>query len=130
MSSPIPRTYNSAEVEALRVKLAPTIAQFNGTQLARLFNVSRWTITAVKIAAAQSGDSPFRGHYATVADLKAWFRRHPEFVAAHFIRKTPPRRLGLSLPPQAAGKSGESSLTHGPQTPSPATPAPQLAPSA
>ena len=124
------RSPHHATVEALRVKLAPTTARFNATQLARIFYVSRFTIHAVKIAGRYYGDNPFRGMFCTVADLKAWFRRHPDFYASHFIRKSPPRPLSPDLPPRGAGRSDGWSLTHGRQTPLPATPAPQPAPSA
>lgn len=60
---------------------------FNATEIAAELGVSPWVIKGLKIAAAESGDSPFFGRYTTLDDVMAWFRKHPGFVASHYIRR-------------------------------------------
>lgn len=119
------------DLQRLADRLAPSTAQLNATELAKVFGYkTTWTLQAMKIAARATGDSPFRGHYATVNDVRKWLKAHPEFVASHHLRKTAPRRRDPNPPSPGVDKSDESSATHGPQTPSPAKSAPPPAPCA
>ena len=121
---------NATDLDHLTRRLAATHAQLNATELSRVLGwKSPWIIAGLKIAARYYGDSPFVGKYATVAEVRAWLKRHPDFVASHHLRKKPPQPRVTNPPSRAAGKSDGSSRKHGPQTPSPATPAPQLEPS-
>jgi len=54
---------------------------------------SPWLIQGIKTAGKLWGDNPFRGRYAYEEDIKAWFDRHPDFVASHAIRSKRRRRL-------------------------------------
>jgi len=119
------------DLDALARRLAPTHAQLNATELSRVLGFkSPWVMAGLKVAARQSGDSPFRGHFSTVSAVRDWLKRHPDFVASHYLRKTtrPPR--GSNPPSRAADTPGESSPMRAPQTPSPARSAPLPAPSA
>ena len=121
-----------AEVQALAAQLAYRTARLNIRQLSIVFGYrGTFTLRMMKLAASVFGDSPFRGRTATVADVQAWFRRHPEFVPTHvwLSRKELRQRAVDHLPP-AAGKSDAPSPKHGRQTPSPERSAPRPAPSA
>jgi hypothetical protein len=90
---PTPRSRKiiTVDIGALTNRLALTHAQLNATQLSQVFGwKSPWIIAGLKVAARASGDSPFRGQFATVADVKKWLDRNPNFVASHHLRKNPP----------------------------------------
>jgi len=53
-------------------------------QLAEVLGVSEYVTSAIKLAGAEYGDSPFCGIYAFLIDVIAWLRKHKEFVASHF----------------------------------------------
>ena len=54
---------------------------------------SPWLIRGIKTAGTMWGDNPFvGGRYAYEEDLKAWLRRHPEFIASREIRSSVARR--------------------------------------
>ena len=36
------------------------------------------TLKGLKLAAAACGDSPFRGRFATISDVRKWLKAHPE----------------------------------------------------
>lgn len=73
--APSPRPYNPAGL-------------LNATALARELGVSTWLMKASKRASAHYQDSPWVGLYTTREDFLAWMRRHPDFVAARWLRKT------------------------------------------
>lgn len=58
----------------------------NSTALAKELGVSRWVPSAVKLAGAHWGDSPFVGRFTTVEKFMAWMEKHPTFVASHWHR--------------------------------------------
>lgn len=62
----------------------------DSTKLAREIGVSTWLPKAVKVAAAELGDSPFVGRYTTKEKFLSWLDRHPDFVASHWLRKKRP----------------------------------------
>ena len=64
----------------------------NSKALAAL-GYSKWFIRAVKLAGRLAGDSPFvAGHYVYEDDLKAWLKKHPEFVPNQVVTAQPQRR--------------------------------------
>jgi hypothetical protein len=69
---------------------------------------TKWFLHAMKLAAKLWGDSPFvAGHYAYEEDIKAWLKRHPNFVPSHHVASEQRRghkRLAL--------KSGVRALKH------------------
>jgi hypothetical protein len=55
---------------------------------------TKWFLHAMKLAAKLWGDSPFvAGHYAYEDDIKAWLKRHPDFVPSHHVASE--QRRGL-----------------------------------
>ncbi len=96
--------------------------------LAEAAGLSRYIISAVRKAARMEG-KPFP-NYATLSDLRAWLRSHPNFVArAVFKKPAPPSPLPDQAQP-AAGRSDGSPRRHGPRSASPAPSAQPLAPAA
>lgn len=59
---------------------------FNSTKLAAELGVSTWVMKGAKLASKHYGDSPFTGLLCTVEDFHAWLKRHPDFVANHWVR--------------------------------------------
>ena len=59
----------------------------NSKQLAEDLGVSTWFTKALKLAAAEYGDSPFMGRYTTRAKVDAWLNSHPDFVPQHWHAK-------------------------------------------
>jgi hypothetical protein len=48
---------------------------------------SKWMLRAIKLASKHSSDSPFvAGHYAYEEDLRAWLKKHRDFVASQIVR--------------------------------------------
>lgn len=90
--------------------------------------VSRYTIQAIR-KAGREGNDPLP-NYCTAADVRAWLRRHPHFVARRVFKSSTPPAPGSGPAPAAAGRFGGFRGRHDPRTPSPAESAPQLAPSA
>jgi len=73
---------------------------------AEALGMSRWFISAMRIAGRQLGDPV--GRFTTRAWLMAWLRRHPDFVACHYLGRTAkPQCSELDHLPATAGKSGE-----------------------
>ena len=73
--------------------------------------VSRWTIQAARKAGRYLNDP--LGRFMTRAWLMAWFRRHPDFVASHWLGRTAKPLCNESgRPPAIAGKSGEQPGQH------------------
>lgn len=86
------------------------------TSQAAALGVSRWTIQAMRKAGRHLGDPV--GRFSTRAWLMAWLRRHPEFVASHWLGKnSKPGCNGSDRPPAAADKSGARSDPHDQRTP-------------
>src|SRR5688572_12905787 len=73
-------------------RVNPDFTRLDATKLARCFAVSTWVIKGLKLAALDSGDSPFVGRYTTLRRASDWFDRHPEFVASHHLRKKSQQR--------------------------------------
>ena len=71
--------------------------RLNAKEAAAEFNVSVWTIYAMKKAGA-----PFMGRYCTIPDLDAWWRAHPDFCASRIWRS--PR--GTTVPQSGPGEPG------------------------
>lgn len=61
--------------------------RLNAKEAAAAFNVSVWTVYAMKKAGA-----PFYGRYCTISDLDAWWRAHPDFCASKVWRAGPGQR--------------------------------------
>lgn len=89
----------------------------NAVQLSKKLGYSRFLVDNIRKAAKLEGKPISK--YADVADIKAWLKEHPTFVASRTARNLAPVSLPSSQPCQDAGKSGEQSLTSGPQTASP-----------
>ncbi len=64
----------------------------NSKQLAEALGVSDYVTSAIKLAGAEYGDSPFCGIYAFLHDVVAWLRKHRNFVASHFHESEKRRR--------------------------------------
>ena len=56
----------------------------------RELGYSTWFIKGVKRAGKAFGDNPFFGRYAYKEDIKAWLRKHPDFVASQSLRAKRP----------------------------------------
>ena len=98
---------NSKDLDSLALRLAPTHVYLNATELSRVMGFkSPWVMAGLKVAARIYGDSPFRGHFSTVAEVSKWLKSHPEFVASHHLRKTPQRRKPAPRPPTHAPAAG------------------------
>lgn len=92
--------------------------------LGAAIGVSRWTIQAIRKAGKMLGD-PI-GNYASPDDVLKWLRRHPGFVATHYLKKPAPPSPETNPEAEAAGKSGGSTGRRGQRRPLPAESAPPL----
>ena len=78
--------------------------------------VSRWTIQAMRKAGRQLGD-PI-GRFTTRRRIMAWFGRHPEFVASHWLGKNAkPLCSGSDHQPAVADRPDALSGQHDPRRP-------------
>lgn len=96
--------------------------------LAAACGLSPYVIFAIRKLAREEG-KPFP-NYATTADVRAWLKARPQFVARKAFKKSAPPSPPSGPAQPAAGKSDESPHRHAPHTPSPAKSAPLLAPAA
>lgn len=85
-------------------------------KLGEAVGVSRWTIQAIRKAGRMIGDP--LANYSTPEDVRKWLRRHPDFVASHYLKTKSPPSPPLGQEPGAADKSGESSRRRGRHKPS------------
>jgi hypothetical protein len=83
---------------------------------AEAIGVCAWTIFAMRKAGRVLGD-PI-GRFTTRAWLMNWLRRHPEFVASHYLGRTSklPRKAS-GQPPAVAGICDEPSDQRDPHMP-------------
>lgn len=95
-------------------------------KLGEAVGVSRWTICAIRKAGRELNDLLPR--YASVDDVRRWLRRHPEFVASHWLKKPKQPCTQPGQEPSTAGKFCESSRPRDLHTPSPVVSEPQLVP--
>ena len=78
---------------------------------AKAVGVSRWTIQAMRKAGRQLKDP--MGRFTTRRRIMAWFARHPDFVASHWLGKNSKLPYTDSdHPPASVGKSDEPSGPH------------------
>ena len=60
---------------------------------------TKWILRAIKLASQATGDSPFvMGRYAYEDDIRAWLKKHPGFVPAHYFESEQRRRLKRAAP--------------------------------
>ena len=75
--------------------------------------VSRWTIQAMRKAGRHLKD-PI-GRFTTRRRIMAWFARHPDFVASHYLGKNAkPACIASNHPPATADKSDARLHQHDP----------------
>ncbi len=86
-------------------------------KLGAAVGVSRWTIQAIRKAGKILGDP--LPNYSTPNEGRKWLRRHPDFVAGHYLKKPEQLCSSSSQEPATADKSGELSHLHAPRMPSP-----------
>lgn len=78
---------------------------------AAAIGVCPWTIFAMRKAGRELMDP--LGRFTTRAWLMGWLKRHPEFVASHYLGRTSMlRRKESDQLPGVAGKSGAPSGLH------------------
>jgi hypothetical protein len=58
----------------------------NSRQIAARLGVSPFVLKGIKRAGKGFGDTPFTGRYSTLPRIHEWLKRHPEFVASHYLR--------------------------------------------
>lgn len=83
---------------------------------AAAIGVCPWTIFAMRKAGRELRDP--LGRFTTRAWLMGWLRRHPEFVASHYLGKTSKLRcIASGQRPVVSGKCDAPSDLHAPHMP-------------
>lgn len=90
--------------------------------------LSRYVIQAIRKRGRELADPLPK--YTTAAAVRAWLRRHPDFVARAAFKTPAQPAPGSGLAPVVVGRFDGSARPRGPRRPSPAGSAPLPAPSA